>query len=375
MKVLHTSDLHFGIYLYEHAIIDEQKYMIDSIIDVINKNKIDAVIIAGDVFDKAIVSQKALALYDELVTRLCSEIKIPVLICAGNHDSSERLSLCNKMLAELGLYIEGRLTKDIKAISVGNCDFYLVPYFNLDIARALFPDESFDNYNQAYRFVCDKIRSEMDKGKTNILIGHCFVAGATLSESDRGAKLGGAECVACDTFDNFDYVALGHLHAPHNITEKVRYSGTPYKYSFGETKSQKTVTIFDTETKEIIEIPLIPQRDLRVIEGTYLELLDIAENDEKKDDYMKIVVTDKYPTGDIYDTFKKHYENILCFEGMTVKSESTMSTLTAKEIVKLSPVELLKDYYSNKSDSELGEFELEWFEKALNTVKGGEDKQ
>ena len=248
MKILHTSDLHFGIYLYEHAIIDEQKFMVDSLIDIIKGNNIDAVLIAGDVFDKAIVSQKALALYDELVTRLCTEIKIPVLICAGNHDSSERLSLCNKMLAKLNLFIEGRLTADIKAISVGDCDFYLVPYFNLDIARAVFPDEAFENYNQAYRFVCDKIRLEMNTTKTNILIGHCFVAGATLSESDRGAKLGGAECVSSDTFDGFDYVALGHLHAPHNITPKIRYSGTPYKYSFGESKSQKSVTIFDTET-------------------------------------------------------------------------------------------------------------------------------
>ena len=122
-------------------------------------------------------------------------------------------------------------------------------------------------------------------------------------------------------------------------------------------------------------MPITPERDLRVLEGTYLELIEIAENDNNKDDYMKIVVKDKYPTGDIYDVFKKHYENILCFEGMTVKSESTMSTLTAKEIVKLSPVELLKDYYSNKSDVQLGEFELEWFDKALVAVKGGEDEQ
>lgn len=375
MKIIHTSDLHLGIYLYEYAINDEQEFMINQLINITKENDIGAFIIAGDVFDKAIVSQKALRLYDELVTRLCTEINIPVLICAGNHDSSERLALCNKMLAKLNLYIEGRLQSEIKPISIGNCDFYLIPHFNLDMARSVFPDENFESYQQAYSFVCDKIRSGMDKGKKNIIIGHCFVAGATLSESDRSAKLGGAEQVSASVFDGFDYVALGHLHAPHNITENVRYSGTPYKYSFGEAKSQKTVTIFDTDKNEITEIPVAFERDLRVLEGTYLELLEIAENDDRKDDYMKIIVKDRYPTGDIYDVFKRYYENILCFEGMTVKSESNMSTLTAKEVVKLTPIELLKDYYSNKTDAQLGEFELEWFEKAIIAVKGGEDKQ
>ncbi len=373
MKILHTSDLHLGLVFYEHQIYEEQLEMIHEIINAVNSQNADVVIIAGDVFDKAIVYQRALSLYDELITRLSSELHIPVLICAGNHDSAERLTLCSRILSKNNIYIEGKLQSEITPVNIDDCSFWFVPHFNLDTARSIYPDETFDSYNSAYRFVCDRIRDKFLPNRKNILIGHCFVSGGCLSESDRGARLGGAELVSTDVFEGFDYVALGHLHAPHNITPTIRYSGSPYCYSFGEAGKIKSVTIFDTDTKAITEISVPHSRGLRVLEGTYLELLDTAEKDNNKDDYMKIVLKDKYPTGDIYDIFKKHYENILSFEGMTIKSESTLSTLTAKEIVKLSPVELLKDYYSNKTDASLGDFELEWFSRALEAVRGKED--
>lgn len=375
MRILHTSDLHLGIMLHECSLLDEQHAMINTLIDIVRENDVDVAIIAGDIFDRALVPQSALQLYDILVTRLCVELEVPTIICAGNHDAPDRLALCNKMLAKSSLFVEGRVSRDIKPVIIKNCAFYMIPHFNTETVRALFPEENIENYQAAYKLVCDKIRSEMDEKLVNIVVGHCYVAGGVLSESDRSARLGGSEIIPASVFDGFDYVALGHLHAPYNVTPSIRYSGTPLKYSFGEKGNTKSVSIFDSESKDIFTINFPFVKDLREISGTFLELLELAESDVKKDDYMKIVVTDRYPTGDIYELFKKLYSYILKFEGMAIRSETSMSTLTAGEIVKLSPLELLKDYYSNKDDVELSEFELEWFEKALIAVKGEVDKQ
>lgn len=373
VKILHISDLHLGISLNEQSLHDDQAKMVEILVKIAVDNEVDTVIIAGDIFDRAISPPKALTLYDELVTQLIVVNKIPTIICAGNHDAPERLSLYKKMLSESDLFIEGKLQRDVRAINLNDCSFYLLPHFNLDTVISLFPEEEFESFSQAYKFVCDKIRSEMDKKQVNIIVAHCYVQGGILSESDRSAKLGGSQIVPAEVFDEFDYVALGHLHAPHNITPRIRYCGTPLKYSFGEKNSNKSATIFNSETKEIITVPILAERDLRELQGSYVELLSIAEKDKKRDDYIKIVMTDRFPTGDIYAIFKDIYPNLLRFEGMTSKSELTTSTLTANEIVKLTPQELLKDYYSNKTETELGIFELDWFEKALKIIHNGEE--
>ncbi|MFA5658387.1 MAG: exonuclease SbcCD subunit D [Oscillospiraceae bacterium] len=364
MRILHTSDLHLGITLCGENLISEQEKMADRLVETAVAEKAEAVIIAGDVFDRSVASHSAVQLFDRLIEMLCVEKNIPVIICAGNHDSPERLALHKKMLRKSMLFVEGKLNSRLEPVVIGSCAFYIVPFFNTESARAVF-GEKIESYQDVYKLICDKIRENFDITKTNILVSHCFVTGGILTESDRAARLGGAAQLPAEIFSGFDYVALGHLHTPHGIGDNIRYSGTPMKYSFGEHNSVKSVTIFDSEAKKITTVPVPAERDLRVLEGSYIELLKNAENDERCDDYIKIVLNDRFAEGEIFSRFKLYYSNILSFEGVNYRSESTASQLTASELSALSPVELLKAYYLGKPGAMLGDFELEWFEKAI----------
>ncbi|NLZ46101.1 MAG: exonuclease SbcCD subunit D [Clostridiales bacterium] len=375
MKILHTSDIHFGISLKEHPLIAEQKQVSEQILKAVKEQNADAIIIAGDVFDRAVTNARALSLYNDFITALHTA-KIPVFIIAGNHDAPERLALLDKLLCKSDIYISGKLTAQIEPIELGNCHIYLIPYFNLDTAKSLYPDEVFASYQQAFSHVTKNIFKDLDKSKFNIAVSHCYAQGGQLSDSDRAAKLGQASIVSADVFKGFNYTALGHLHAPHFINDKknIRYSGTPYPYSFGEKGGAKTLTLIDTENGKISEIPLKYTRNLRTIEGTYLEVLEKTRNDKNKDDYVRINIIDRYPEASLYETFKKEYEYLLSFDGMQLKDPTTVATLTAESIAKMEPKELLESFYNGREE-QLGEFELEWFQKAIDTVMEGDDKQ
>lgn len=373
MRILHTSDIHFGISLNEHPLVEEQQQVVSNILQAVDEQKADGIIIAGDIFDRAVTNARALSLYDDFITMLYKK-QIPVFIIAGNHDAPERLAMLDKLLSKSDIYIAGRLSEEIKPVELGNCHIYLLPYFNLDRVRALYPQQNFENYQQAFSYVTKRVEKNLDRTKFNIAVSHCYAQGGQLSESDRAAKLGQAMMVSADVFECFDYTALGHLHAPHNISEKVRYSGTPYPYSFGEKGGEKTLTLIDTDKADISEVPLTYTRNLRNISGTYEEVLEVVKNDDKKDDYIKITLTDKYPTADFHEIFLNEYPNLLGFDGMSHKDATSVTTLTADKISQITPEELLKSYYTDREDM-LGEFELKWFRKAVDHVMKGEDKQ
>ena len=373
MKLLHTSDIHFGISVCEQPLAGCQREFVDCLICAVKENDADGVIIAGDVFDRALVNAKALSLYDEMIIRL-HELKKPVFVIAGNHDAPERLALLGGLLSKNEIYISGRLTEEIKPVSFGNADIYLIPYFNLDTARAVFPDESFESYDDAFKYVTGKILEKADKSKFNIAVSHCYVKGGTLSESDRSARLGQAMAVEANAFSGFDYAALGHLHAPHFVSQNVRYSGTPFPYSFGEKGGRKSFTLIDTENGGVSEIFPTYSKTLRTVEGTYLEVLREAERDENKQDFIKIVLTDKYPSAEIFNALREAYPNLLSFEGMARMDAQTTSALRAEKLEEMSPVEILESYFSGREEL-VGDFEKEWFEKALAAVTGEADKQ
>ena len=372
MKLLHTSDIHFGISVNEQSLGECQSEVIEELLKAVDENGVDGVVIAGDVFDRAVVNAKALALYDSLITRL-NEKNTGVFIIAGNHDAPERLSLLGGLLAKSGVHISGKLTAEISPIPFGNADVYLIPYFNLDSARAVFPSEEFENYQQAFEFVTQKILENADKSRFNVAVSHSYVKGGILSESDRSARLGQALAVEASVFDGFDYTALGHLHAPHFVAENVRYSGTPFPYSFGESGGEKTFTIIDTESGEITEIkPSYPQT-LRTLTGTYLEIVENSADAENKQDFVKIILTDKYASGEIFSELKARYPNLLALEGIVRKDACTTSALRAEKLDKMQPIEILESYFGEREEL-LGDFEREWFLKALEeTEKEGGD--
>lgn len=371
MKILHTSDWHLGISLHSASLLEEQKSFVDFLINAVKEHNIDAVMVAGDIFDHSVSSAEAISLYNDAVTKLCGEIGIPVIISAGNHDGAARLASCSQLLKKTGLYIFGKLSEKPGVVELGNVNIYVLPYFNTDEVRSLFPAEKINSYSDAMNCVLSNIRLNFKPGKKNILMCHCFVSGSALSESDRAAMVGGASAVPAEVFEGFDYVAMGHLHKAQNRGFNIRYSGSPLKYSFSEAGHRKSVTILNIEDKiSVEELEVIPLRELRVLHGTFDEILTIAENDEHRDDYIKIEITDRYAGMEAAELFRAYYGNLLNISGRMNETEENQ--LTVEELYSLSPDNILEKFYKEVTGNDLNEEQRNLFRQAAAAVENEE---
>lgn len=366
MKILHTSDWHLGISVHGVSMLDEQKHFKNEIIEIIKENGIDAVILSGDVFDSSVASGEAIRLYNDIATAICRDIGIPLIVIAGNHDGAARLSSMHELLKKSGLYVTGKLTRDIEPVILGNAAVYPIPYFNTDEVRALFPDEEIKTYEEAMNVVCSHIRDKTDKSLFNIAAVHAFVSGAALSDSDRSAVIGTASMVSKDVFDGFDYVALGHLHKPQSVSDTVRYSGSPVKYSFSETGTGKSVTVIDTTTGETEIIPLSPVHDMRIIRGTLEEIVSSGPSD----DYIKAEITDKYAGLEALDALSAVFPNLLAVSGKSA-ADSEMTALSINEMEQLSPSEILESFFMDTYGEKPEEEQIKMFENALIKAEEG----
>lgn len=341
MKILHTSDWHLGISVHGASMLDEQRHFAGELIKIIKENNIDAVIVSGDVFDSTVASAEAISLYNDIATSICRDLSVKLIVIAGNHDGAVRLSSMHALLEKTGLYIYGGLERVIKPVIIGNAAIYPIPYFNTDKVRALYPDENITSADTAMACVCNHIYENMDNNMFNIAAAHAFVSGAELSESDRSAVIVGASVmVSKSVFDKFSYTALGHLHKPQNVSEKVRYSGTPVKYSFSEVSSDKSVTVIDTENGEISYIPLKPLHDMRIIRGSAEEIASAKPSE----DYIKLEITDRYIGAEFFTEMKERFPNLLQMTGKTDSGTAEMS-ISAEKIEKLSTEEILESFF------------------------------
>lgn len=368
MKILHTSDWHLGISVHGKSMIDEQLHFKDELLKIITDNKIDAVISAGDIFDSSVSTSEAIRLYNDIATSICLDMNIPLIVIAGNHDGAARLSSMHELLKKSGLYVTGKLTKDIEPIIIENAALYPIPYFNTDEIRALFPDKEIKTYEEAMNTVCKHIYENMDTSLFNIAIAHAFVNGAAISDSDRSAVIGKALSVSKDIFKNFNYTALGHLHRPQNVSDNIRYSGSPIKYSFSEAPFKKSVTIVDTVSGEIQTRDIIPIHDMRIIRGTLEEILLSTPSY----DFIKAEITDKYAGLEALDALNEIFPNLLTVSGKAPKS-AEVSSIDINEMEKLSAPELLKSFFIDTYGEEPEENQIRIFEEALlKAEEGGE---
>lgn len=370
MKILHTSDWHLGIMLHNIPLITEQEHFVNQIVQIIEAEQINAVIVAGDIFDSSVSNSDAISLYNKAVTTICGELKVPMIIIAGNHDGAARLASCRELLKNSGLYVTGKLTKEIEPIVIDDAAFYPIPYFNIEEVRAMYPKSDIKTYEHAMIQVCDSIRETMDNTRKNIIISHAFVSGAELSDSDRSAMIGTATIVSKDVFNGFDYVALGHLHRPQNTNENIRYSGSPLKYSFSEANYNKSVTIIDTQDMSITfkEIELL--HDMRILKGEYEVLLSDAKYSE---DFIKIEITDKYIGLDTLNTFRSFYPNLLAVSGKSSVIENQQLTLTIDEIERLSPFEILNKFFLETLEYVPTDSQIQLFNEAHSEIENGGD--
>ncbi|MEM1484605.1 exonuclease SbcCD subunit D [Oscillospiraceae bacterium PP1C4] len=368
MKILHTSDWHLGIALHNVFLLEEQKEMVNTLVETVKREQINAVVIAGDVFDHAVARPDAIGIYNDAVTSLCNECGVPVLICAGNHDGAARLAACSALLRSAGLYIVGKLTDPTQPVLIGDAAFFLLPYFNAEEVRCLYPDASIKSYSDAMGVLIEQMRRRFDPDRRNILVAHCFAGGAEVSESDRAAMVGGSNQVSVEVFEGFDYVALGHLHRAQQIGGSIRYSGSPIRYSFGEAGHQKSFTILDTTSMKISEIPVTTGRELRVLSGEFDALLTAAQFDPKREDYLKIELTDCWAGLEKLELLRECYPNLLLLTGKNAAVDDKSTSLTVDELSRLEPLDIVKHFYLDITGEEPDDELLGWFEQAVAEV-------
>lgn len=314
MKLLHTADWHLGKSLKSQSLLDDQKFILDEIFHVISDRKPDAIIIAGDVYDRAIPPADAVELFNDTLNRFV-ELKIPVLIIAGNHDSAARLNFGSKLFASQQIFIASKVDEKPATVVLnddfGEIYFSLIPFFDSGEIRAKFFDEDTETLTtgDATKFYVDLARKEIPAGKRSVAIAHVLATGGIESESER-KFVGGAQNVGTEIFSGYNYVALGHLHAPQQMTETVRYAGSLLKYHFDESAQKKSVTLVDIDeagnvTTELIELK--PRRDVVKVTGTLAELL----KNTPVDDYAQVILTDEIFQPDASDRLRAVYPNLL----------------------------------------------------------------
>lgn len=335
MKLLHTSDWHLGM-TFRGGISyrEDQRFAIEQICRIAVAEKVDGILVAGDIFDKSIASQEALQMYDEAMTYLCGTLGLSVYLIAGNHDGAERLSQCSALLKKSGLYIAGSLTEKPQVVHAGNVDIYLLPWISTDRVKAVYPQEAeqITSMEDAYKVVLDHYRADFISEHKHILAAHAFIVDAQTSVSDRAAEVGQATMISSSVFSGFDYVALGHLHGPQQINAHIRYSGTPIAYSFGkEEQQEKSVTIIDTDTMEQKIIPLEQLHKRVTLSGTYEELMRADYDASILDAYVHLDVTDSYVGLDSIAAFRERYRNLLEVSGKDFEKGDAKITMTIEE--------------------------------------------
>ena len=377
MKILHLSDLHIGKRVNEFSMLEDQKYILERIIDIIDSEKPEAVIIAGDIYDKSVPSAEAVQMLDDFLYELVCR-KLQVFIISGNHDSAERLSFGSRLMDNSGVHISPVYKGEVVPVSLndeyGKIDIFMLPFIKPASVRRYFDDEEIESYTDAVRVAVSNM--DIDDRNRNILVTHQFVTGAVRSESE-DISVGGADNVDVLVFEPFDYVALGHLHGPQSVErESVRYCGTPLKYSFSEKDHIKSVTVaelFEKGNIDIKTIPLIPKHDMREIKGTYLELTAKSNYENTKtDDYLKIILTDEEDIPDAMAKLRVIYPNIMKLEYDNTRTRSMTHIESAEGIERKSPVELFGELYERQNGQPMSDEQMKFSSELMNEIWEGE---
>ena len=350
MKIIHLSDLHLGKRVNEFSMVEDQKDILDKILAVVAGEKPDAVIIAGDVYDKGVPSGEAVGLLDDFLVSLSALTK-NVFVISGNHDSAERLAFGGRLIAPTGIRLSPVYDGAVEPITLcdewGEVVFYPLPFVKPAAVRRFFGDE-IGSYTDAMRAIIGKMN--VDKTKRNVLITHQFVTGSRRTESEE-ISVGGADNVDAAVFEPFDYVALGHLHAPQTLEGgKIRYCGTPLKYSFSEAKDVKSVTVVTLGAKgdlSIREVPLMPLRDMVEIRGKYEELTlkSFYERTTLRDDYVHVTLTDEEDVPDAVGKLRVIYRNLMKLDYDNARTRKTVEIDGAKDVENKSPSQLFGELF------------------------------
>lgn len=326
-KFLHTADWHLGRIFHQTHLTEEQSYVLDQIVEIAREDKVDAVLVAGDIYDRAVPPPEAVALLDKTWQRLVLEAGVPVIAIPGNHDSATRIGYGSALLSRAGLHLVADFSTACRPITVGNVDVFALPFTEPNEVRAWSGNGAVRDHSSAMQACIEGMRPNFKSGRPRILLAHAFVAGERKeSESERPLSVGGAGTVSADLFTDFDYVALGHLHAPQVVSSRCIYSGSPLKYSFSEAEDLKSVVIVDVSDSGTVSprlIPLKARRDVRNLEGALADLIASASRDPNREDYLRITLTDDGALLNALGRLREVYPNVLQLERRFLQGTST----------------------------------------------------
>ncbi len=372
---MHLSDLHLGKRVYEFSMYEDQKYILKQILEIAGEQKANAVLISGDVYDKPIPPAEAVQLFDDFLTAL-SDRKVPVYVISGNHDSAERLSFGARLMTQSSVFMSAAFHGTVQKYSLqdeyGTVNFYLLPFLKPTIVRQAYPEAEIGSYQEAVQYVL--AQTPVEKSQRNVLLAHQFVTGAKTSESEE-ILVGGLDNMDASLFDDFDYVALGHIHTPQKIgRETVRYCGTPLKYSFSEAKRDKSVTMVELQEKgsvQLQEIPLHPLHDLREIKGSYEELTARKNYaGTKTDDYLHITLTDEEDIPDVMDRLHTIYPGIMKLDYDNLRTRTMNQIDAVQQVQDKTPVQLFAEFYELQNNQPMSAQQQEHVQKLIDQIWG-----
>ena len=374
MRFLHLADLHIGKRVNGFSMIEDQKFVFEQVYNVIENEKIDGIIMAGDIYDKPVPSAEAVQLFDQFLTGLADCGK-KVFAVSGNHDSAERLSFGAKLFESSDIYIsqvyDGEMKRIVLKDQYGPISVYLLPFLKPAAVRHALQRDDINTYEEGVMAALQEC--EIDRTQRNVLVAHQFVTGADRSDSEE-TWVGGLDNVSAEVFKDFDYVALGHIHRPQKMgRETLRYSGTPLKYSFSEADHKKSVTIVELLEKgnvTVSTVPLIPKHDMRKLRGTYM---DVTAKDhytaENKMDYLQITLTDEEDVPGALQKLRTVYPNLMRLEYDNKRTRENREVQAVEAQEQKSELELFEEFYELLNNEPMKEEQTEFVEKLIQDLK------
>lgn len=374
MRFLHLADLHIGKRVNGFSMIEDQKFVFEQVYNVIENEKIDGIIMAGDIYDKPVPSAEAVKLFDEMLTRLVS-INLPIFVISGNHDSAERIGFGSDILSAAKVYMSrvynGNLQKIELEDDYGKINVYLLPFIKPATVKNIYKEAEIKDYDDALE--CVLSQEKIDETKRNVIVSHQFVTGATRSESEE-VSVGGLDNVSVENYEAFDYVALGHIHRAQQMgRESARYAGTLLKYSFSEEKHNKSMTIVDLKEKgniEIKEIPVKPLHDLKTIKGKFSKITSEEFYKElKKEDYYRAVLTDEDDILNAIGKLKSIYPNLMSMEYDNTRTRSYSVVDNVETGETKSPLDYFEEFFEKQNGRKMSEKQRNYLLEILGEAR------
>lgn len=377
MKIMHLADLHIGKRVNGFSMVEDQRYALEQILKLIEKERVECLLIAGDVYDTSVPSSESMTIFDGFLTSL-NKLQVKVIIISGNHDSQERLSFARRLISNQSIYISGPYEDEVEKITLqdeyGPINFYLLPFIKPIQMKKYKEDLDLSDFQGALSYVISNINP--DKSERNIILSHQFIVGAQTSESEE-LYIGGLEAISYDLYDDFDYVAMGHIHKKQSFRNgKIRYPGSLLKYSKSESNYNKTITIIDFKDKDnidILEHEISYLRDMRKVEGFFNDIIESAILEEDREDYIHITLYDEDEILDGMNRLRELYPNIMTFTYYNSRTNAVDIEYEQRQVSK-DPFELFKDFYELRNNKQLDDRKSKIIQEVINDVWGANNE-